>query len=102
GLLRVREFIMKDAYSFDRDEAGLDASFMHHAEAYRRIFERCGLEYYEVEAESGIMGGKESWDYLAPTGSGENELVRCENGDYAADIEAAQGVPRPPAFPPPL
>jgi prolyl-tRNA synthetase len=102
GLLRVREFIMKDSYSFDRDEAGLDASFMRHAQAYRKIFERCGLEFYEVEAESGIMGGRESWDYLAPTGSGENELVRCENGDYAADIEAAHGIPRPPEFPEPL
>jgi prolyl-tRNA synthetase len=102
GLLRVREFIMKDSYSFDRDEAGLDASFMRHAEAYRKIFERCGLEFFEVEAESGIMGGRESWDYLAPAGSGENELVRCENGDYAADIEAAHGIPRPPEFPEPL
>jgi prolyl-tRNA synthetase len=102
GLLRVREFIMKDSYSFDRDEAGLDESFARHAAAYRRIFERCGLEFYEVEAESGIMGGKESWDYLAPAGSGENELVRCENGDYAADIEAAYGVPRAPQFPTPL
>jgi len=99
GLLRVREFIMKDSYSFDRDEAGLDESFTRHAEAYRKIFERCGLEFYEVEAESGIMGGKESWDYLAPAGSGENELVRCENGDYAADIEAAEGIPRSPEFP---
>ena len=99
GLLRVREFIMKDSYSFDRDEAGLDESFKRHAEAYRRIFERCELECYEVEAESGIMGGRESSDYLAPTGSGENELVRCENGDYAADIEAARGIPRPPEFP---
>jgi prolyl-tRNA synthetase len=99
GLLRVREFIMKDSYSFDRDEAGLDESFRRHAEAYRRIFDRCGLEYYEVEAESGIMGGRESSDYLAPAGSGENELVRCENGDYAADIEAAHGIPRPPRFP---
>ena len=102
GLLRVREFIMKDSYSFDRDEAGLDKSFRRHAEAYRRIFDRCGLEYYEVEAESGIMGGRESSDYLAPAGSGENELVRCENGDYAADIEAAHGIPRPPRFPDPL
>ena len=101
GLLRVREFIMKDSYSFDRDEAGLDESFARHAEAYRKIFDRCGLEYYEVEAESGIMGGKESTDYLAP-GAGENELVRCENGDYAADIEAARGIPRPPRFPEPL
>jgi prolyl-tRNA synthetase len=98
GLLRVREFIMKDSYSFDRDEAGLDESFRRHAEAYRKIFDRCGLEYYEVEAESGIMGGNESADYLAP-GAGENELVRCENGDYAADIEAAHGIPRPPRFP---
>src|SRR2546423_605171 len=99
GLLRVREFIMKDSYSFDRDEAGLEESFKRHSEAYKKIFERCGLEFYEVEAESGIMGGKESWDYLAPAGSGENELVRCENGDYAADIEAAQGIPRAPEFP---
>jgi prolyl-tRNA synthetase len=102
GLLRVREFIMKDAYSFDRDREGLDRSFELHAGAYRRIFERCGLETYEVLAESGIMGGRESKDYLAPTGSGEHELVRCENGDYAADREAARGVPRRPHFPEPL
>jgi prolyl-tRNA synthetase len=102
GLLRVREFIMKDSYSFDRDEAGLDRSFALHAGAYHRIFERCGLEFYEVEAESGMMGGTESRDYLAPTGSGENELARCENGDYAADLEAARGIPRPPEFPPSL
>jgi prolyl-tRNA synthetase len=99
GLLRVREFIMKDAYSFDRDTTGLDRSFQLHEQAYNKIFERCGLTFYEVEAESGIMGGKESWDYLAPAESGENELVRCENGDYAADIEAAEGIPRAPAFP---
>ena len=99
GLLRVREFIMKDSYSFDRDAAGLDASFERHAEAYARIFERCGVEAYLVEAESGIMGGKESSGFLAPTGSGENELMRCENGDYFADIEAARGVPRAPELP---
>jgi prolyl-tRNA synthetase len=97
GLLRVREFIMKDSYSFDRDEAGLDESFRKHAEAYGRIFERCELEYYEVEAESGEMGGSDSNDFLAP-GAGENYLVRCENGDYAADIEAAHGVPTPADF----
>ena len=102
GLLRVREFIMKDAYSFDRDEAGLETSFTAHARAYRHIFHRCGLKTYEVEAESGIMGGRESWDYLAPGGSGENELVLCENDDYAADREAARGVPRRPDFPEPL
>jgi prolyl-tRNA synthetase len=102
GLLRVREFIMKDSYSFDRDEAGLSESFDRHARAYATIFERCGLEVYLVEAESGIMGGKESSGFLAPTGSGENELMRCENGDYFADIEAARSVPRAPTFPEPL
>jgi prolyl-tRNA synthetase len=99
GLLRVREFIMKDSYSFDRDAAGLDVSFDRHQQAYATIFERCGLDVYYVEAESGIMGGKESFGFLAPTGSGENELMRCENGDYFADIEAARGVPRAPEFP---
>jgi prolyl-tRNA synthetase len=99
GLLRVREFIMKDSYSFDRDEEGLDVSFHKHAAAYDRIFERCGLQVYAVQAESGMMGGKESIDYLAPSGSGENTLVTCERGDYAADLEIARGVPRAPAFP---
>jgi prolyl-tRNA synthetase len=93
---------MKDSYSFDRDEAGLDASFDRHRAAYEKIFERCGLEVHFVEAESGIMGGKESSGFLAPTESGENELMRCENGDYFADIEAARGIPRPPEFPEPL
>jgi prolyl-tRNA synthetase len=98
-LLRVREFIMKDSYSFDRDREGLDRSFELHAGAYHRIFERCEVESYEVVAESGVMGGRESKDFLAPGGAGENELVRCENGDYAADREAARGVPRRPDFP---
>jgi prolyl-tRNA synthetase len=102
GLLRVREFIMKDSYSFDRDAAGLDVSFERHREAYERIWERCSLEAYLVEAESGIMGGKESLGFLAPSGSGENELMRCENGDYFADIEAARGIPRAPELPEPL
>ena len=99
GLIRVREFIMKDAYSFDRDEAGLDESFRKHSGAYKRIFERCGLEAVEVAAESGIMGGSGSQDFLAPAGAGENTLVICENGDYAADLEIAGGVPPPPDFP---
>ncbi|MBX5473733.1 MAG: proline--tRNA ligase [Thermoleophilia bacterium] len=102
GLLRVREFIMKDSYSFDRDEAGLDVSYRRHGEAYARIFARCGLEFYRVQAESGLMGGSESEDFLAPAGAGENVLVTCVNGDYAADMDAASGVPRPPEFPPPL
>jgi prolyl-tRNA synthetase len=99
GLLRVREFIMKDAYSFDRDAAGLDESFRKHEEAYKRIFERCGIEAVEVAAESGIMGGSGSQDFLAPSGSGENTLVTCENGDYAADLEIAAGVPPAADFP---
>jgi prolyl-tRNA synthetase len=102
GLLRLREFIMKDSYSFDADDAGLDAAFQRHRDAYASIFERCGLEAYLVEAESGTMGGKESSGFLAPTGSGENELMRCENGDYFADIEAARGIATPPELPDPL
>ena len=102
GLIRVREFIMKDSYSFDRDEEGLDRSFRLHADAYDRIFERCGLEVYAVEAESGMMGGSESRDYLAPSEAGENTLVTCEKCDYAADLEIAHGVPRAPDFPEPL
>jgi prolyl-tRNA synthetase len=102
GLLRVREFIMKDSYSFDRDEDGLDVSFRKHAQAYERIFERCGLEFYAVQAESGMMGGSESIDYLAPSGSGENTLVTCDNGDYAADLEIASGIPRRAELPPRL
>jgi prolyl-tRNA synthetase len=99
GLLRLREFIMKDGYSFDRDEAGLDVAFRKNEEAYHRIFQRVGLEYRAVQAESGMMGGKESVDFLAPSGSGENTLVTCENGDYGADLEVALGVPRSPEFP---
>ncbi len=99
GLLRLREFIMKDAYSFDRDEAGLDVAFRKCEEAYHRMFQRAGLAYSAVEAESGMMGGKESIDFLAPSGSGENILVTCENGDFAADLEVARGVPREPALP---
>jgi prolyl-tRNA synthetase len=99
GLLRVREFIMKDGYSFDRDAAGLDESFQKHSRAYHRIFDRCGLETFEVAAESGMMGGSGSKDFLAPSGSGENTLVTCENGDYAADLEIAEGRPSPADFP---
>jgi prolyl-tRNA synthetase len=99
GLIRVREFIMKDSYSFDRDEEGLNRSFQLHKGAYDRIFERCGLEVHAVEAESGMMGGSESMDYLAPAATGENTLVTCERGDYAADLEIARGIPRAPEFP---
>jgi prolyl-tRNA synthetase len=99
GLIRVREFIMKDAYSFDRGEEGLEQSFRAQEGAYRRIFERCGLEVHAVQAESGMMGGSGSIDFLAPAESGENTLVVCERGDYAADLEIARGIPRAPEFP---
>src|SRR5437763_3764986 len=99
GLLRVREFIMKDAYSFDRDDEGVRRSFEANRGAYKKMFERYALETYDVQAESGIMGGKFSVDFLAPSGSGENVLVTCENGDYAADGDIAQAVPRVPTFP---
>ena len=99
GLIRVREFIMKDSYSYDRDEEGLDRSFQLHKGAYDRIFERCELEIYPVQAESGMMGGSASVDFLAPAAAGENTLVTCERGDYAADLEVARGIPRAPDFP---
>jgi prolyl-tRNA synthetase len=99
GLLRVREFIMKDSYSFDRDEEGLERSFQLHKGAYDRIFERCALDVYYVQAESGLMGGSSSMDYLAPAETGENTLVTCERCDYAADLEIARGIPRVPEFP---
>jgi prolyl-tRNA synthetase len=102
GLLRLREFIMKDSYSFDRDEAGLDKSFEAHKGAYERILERCELEAYYVVAESGFMGGRESSGFMAPAETGENILMRCENGDYYADYDAARGIPRAPTFPEPL
>jgi len=99
GLLRVREFIMKDGYSFDRDDEAVKRSFEANREAYKKMFARCELETYDVQAESGVMGGKFSVDFLAPSGSGENVLVRCENGDYAADGDIAEAVPRAPTFP---
>jgi prolyl-tRNA synthetase len=99
GLIRLREFIMKDAYSFDRDEEGLAQQFELQRGAYHRIFERVGLQVHAVEAESGMMGGKESVDFLAPAEAGQNVLVTCENGDFAADIEVARTVPRATTFP---
>jgi len=99
GLLRVREFVMKDSYSFDRDEAGLNDSYEKHAGAYRRIFERCGLRFFECEGDVGQMGGEIAHEYLAPCPAGENEIALCENGDYAANVEAARSVPSASEFP---
>ena len=78
GLLRVRQFIMKDSYSFDIDAAGLDVSYKKHYETYCRIFDRCGLKYMVVEADSGAMGGKESHEFMVRTPAGEDLIVSCE------------------------
>ena len=96
GLLRGREFLMKDAYSFDRDEPGLQASYDVMGDAYRKIFDRCGLRYEVVEADPGEIGGDVNHEYMAIAEVGEDEFVHCENGDYTADIEAAVArVPEP-------
>ena len=89
GLLRVRQFIMKDAYSFDIDEAGLDASYDKHDAVYRRIFDRCGLEYVAVEADSGAMGGSKSQEFMVYTDAGEDLIASCPNCHYAANLEKA-------------
>ncbi|HEU4509862.1 MAG TPA: proline--tRNA ligase [Pyrinomonadaceae bacterium] len=89
GLIRVRTFIMKDAYTFDVDRAGLDKSFDHQREAYKRIFTRCGIQFLIVEASSGSMGGSESNEFIARTPAGEDLIVHCENCDYSANLEKA-------------
>jgi prolyl-tRNA synthetase len=89
GLLRGREFLMKDAYSFDRDEGGMRASYDVMYEAYKRIFDRCGLEYRIVEADPGQIGGGVNHEYLAVTEAGEDTFLYCGSCDYAADLEAA-------------
>ena len=89
GLLRVRQFIMKDAYSFDIDAAGLDVSYKKHYETYCRIFDRCGLKYMVVEEDSGAMGGKESHEFMVRTPAGEDLIVSCESCNYAANMERA-------------
>jgi prolyl-tRNA synthetase family II len=89
GLLRVREFTMKDSYSFDLDEAGLDRAFDLHHEAYSRIFTRLGIPFVPAEASSGTMGGSTSVEFVAPTEAGEDDVVRCPTGDYAANVEKA-------------
>ncbi len=89
GLLRVRQFMMKDAYSFDIDAAGLDVSYKKHYETYCRIFDRCGLKYMVVEADSGAMGGKESHEFMVRTPAGEDQIVSCDGCDYAANVEKA-------------
>jgi prolyl-tRNA synthetase len=89
GLLRVRQFLMKDAYSFDIDEPGLDASYNKHDRVYRNIFTRCGLEFLAVDADSGAMGGSASQEFMVYTEAGEDLIASCPNGHYAANLEKA-------------
>ncbi len=89
GLVRVREFVMKDSYTFDLDPAGLDVQFDRHYEAYHRIFERFGLDVVPVEASSGVMGGTESVEFMVASDVGEDGIAICPNGDYAANLERA-------------
>src|SRR5678809_949047 len=111
GLMRLRTFIMKDAYSFDIDLAGLDKSFADQREAYKRIFTRCGIQFLIVEASSGAMGGSESNEFMARTPAGEDLIVNCAKCGYAANLEKAtsrlpavqdgDGLAAPEEFPTP-
>jgi prolyl-tRNA synthetase len=94
GVLRTREFVMKDSYSVDRDAEGLDHSYGLHVQAYDRIFDRCGLEWYRVESDVGMMGGLGAHEYMAPCPAGENEVALSSAG-YAANVEVASATPRP-------
>jgi len=89
GLMRAKEFIMKDAYSFDADDEAANASYQRMYDAYARIFERCGLRAIPVQADTGVMGGAHSHEFMVPAETGENEVVYCESGDYAANMEKA-------------
>ena len=89
GLMRAKEFIMKDAYSFDADDEAANASYQRMYDAYTRIFERCGLRAIPVQADTGVMGGAHSHEFMVPAETGENEVVYCDSGDYAANIEKA-------------
>ncbi len=100
GVLRTREFRMKDAYSFDRDEEGLQRSYERFIEAYDRIFDRCGLRWYRVESDVGMMGGSGAHEYMAPCPAGENDVALAPG--YAANLEVASALPRPVEPPLPL
>src|SRR5207302_3377679 len=89
GLLRVRQFMMKDSYSFDIDDAGLDTSYRKHRDTYQRIFDRCGLNYLIIDAHSGAMGGSQSEEFMVYTPAGEDQVVSCANCKYAANLEKA-------------
>ena len=100
GVLRTREFTMKDSYSFDRDEEGLARSYELHIRAYDRIFDRCGLRWYRVESDVGMMGGLGAHEYMAPCEAGENQVALAPG--YAANVEVASAEPQPVQLPPAL
>jgi prolyl-tRNA synthetase len=100
GVLRTREFIMKDSYTFDRDAEGLDVQYQKHVRAYDRMLDRCGLEWYRVEADVGMMGGLGAHEYMAPCPAGENDVALAAG--YAANVEVASAQARPVNLPPPL
>ncbi|HEX6027162.1 MAG TPA: proline--tRNA ligase, partial [Solirubrobacter sp.] len=100
GVLRTREFIMKDSYTFDRDREGLDIGYEKHRQAYDRIFDRCGLEWYRVESDVGAMGGFGAHEYMAPCPAGENDVALAPG--YAANVEVASADPQPVELPEPL
>jgi prolyl-tRNA synthetase len=93
GLMRAREFIMKDLYSFDRDAAGLEISYQKMYEAYTRVFQRCGLKFRAVEADPGAIGGNASHEFMVLAGSGEAVVVYCSECGYAANVEKAEAQP---------
>jgi prolyl-tRNA synthetase len=101
GVLRTREFLMKDSYSFDRDAEGVDLAYDRHAEAYDKVFDRCGLEWFRVKADVGYMGGRESGEYMAPCAAGEDDVVLGPGG-YAANLEVASADPSRVELPPAL
>ncbi len=92
GILRTREFLMKDSYSFDRDEKGLEENYQRHAEAYRKIFSRCGLRFFQVESDPGMMGGATAHEFMAPSPAGEDTVALCEKCGYAANTELAKSL----------
>ncbi len=92
GIIRTREFLMKDSYSFDRDEEGLEQSYRLHEGAYHRIFNRCGLRFYQVESDPGMMGGATAHEFMAPSPAGEDDIALCGSCGYAANVELARSL----------
>ncbi len=94
GVLRTREFTMKDSYSFDRDDEGLDKSYQLHLEAYKKIYSRCGLKFHVVQSDTGMMGGSMAHEYMAPSPAGEDDVALCDGCGYAANTELALSMPK--------